>query len=163
MAIRVPSDVLEALGEFTGHFWSNSLALEPVICDAIRTYIKQGTAQGTVAKRAAEDQQLPAASSEAGYQWKEVFLPEGTKLRASFDHQPYFAVVEGAEIKYGQEALSPSSFANLRGSGNRNAWKSIWLRLPGSGAWLRADVCRSVRQAAIARLLGGEAHAASSR
>jgi hypothetical protein len=34
--IRVPSDVLEALGEHTGHFWSDSLALEPFVCEAIR-------------------------------------------------------------------------------------------------------------------------------
>ncbi|MES2347954.1 MAG: hypothetical protein V4641_10345 [Pseudomonadota bacterium] len=59
--IRVPSDVLEALGEFTGHFWSD------------------------------------------------------------FDHQYYFAMVAGAEIKYGEHVVSPSCFANLQGSGNRNA------------------------------------------
>jgi len=66
-------------------------------------------------------------------------------------------VVEGDEIKYGQQALSPSRFANLQGSGNRNAGKAIWLRLPGSDQWLLADVCRSARQAAIARLLEGGA------
>ncbi|WP_229417116.1 hypothetical protein [Massilia sp. Root418] len=50
--------------------------------------------------------------------------------------------------------MSPSCFANLHGSGNRNAWKAIWLRFPGSDEWLLADVCRSARKAAIARLLG---------
>ncbi|MQA40540.1 hypothetical protein, partial [Rugamonas aquatica] len=101
--------------------------------------------------------QQPAELSEAGYQWKEVFLPEGTRLRASFGRQQYFATVAGAEIKYGKHAVSPSCFANLQGSGNRNAWKAIWLRLPGSDAWLLADVCRAARKAAIARLLAGEA------
>jgi len=43
---------------------------------------------------AAPAQATPA--SEAGYQWKQVFLPHGTRLRAS---------------------------------GNRNAWKAVWLRL----------------------------------
>ncbi|MFS2004054.1 hypothetical protein ACEN9F_10555 [Duganella sp. CT11-25] len=141
--IRVPSDVLEALGEFTGHFWSDSLSLEPFICDAIRAYMKPTPAV----------QQQPAAPSEAGYQWKELFLPEGTRLRASFGQKHYFAVVKGGEIKYGEHALSPSCFANLQGRGNRNAWKAIWLRLPGSDQWLLADVCRSARKAAIARLL----------
>jgi hypothetical protein len=55
--------------------------------------------------------------------------------------------------------MSPSRFANLQGSGNRNAWKAIWLRLPGSDEWLLADVCRSARKAAIARLPGGGAQA----
>lgn len=143
--IRVPADVLEELGAFTGHFWSDSLALEPFICEAIRNYMK---------KPAPAVSQQPATASEAGYQWKEVFLPEGTTLRAGFGRQPYFATVVGAEIKYGEHAISPSCFANLQGSGNRNAWKAIWLRLPGSEEWLLADVCRSAKKAAIGRLIG---------
>jgi hypothetical protein len=143
--IRVPSDVLEALGEFTGHFWSDSLALEPFICEAIRNYMRPAPAAQT----------QPASASEAGYQWKQLFLPEGTRLRASFGGHSYFAQVQGDAIKYGEDAMSPSRFANLQGSGNRNAWKAVWLRLPGSDEWLLADVCRSARKAAIARLLGG--------
>ena len=148
--IRVPPDLLEALGAHTGHFWS-SLELEPIICDMIRDYMKPPPAVPA----------QPAGPSEAGYQWKEVFLPEGTRLRASFDRKPYFATVDGAEIKYGEHVISPSCFANLHGSGNRNAWKAIWLRLPGSDEWLLADVCRSARKAAIARLLGGASHEAA--
>jgi hypothetical protein len=147
--IRVPSDVLEALGEFTGHCWSDSLSLEPFICAAIRNYVRPAPAAQT----------QPTAASRAGYQWKQVFLPEGTRLRACFGGHHYFAQVEGGEIKYGEHAMSPSRFANLQGSGNRNAWKALWLCLPGSEEWLLADVCRSARKAAIARLLGGSAHA----
>ncbi|MQA21725.1 hypothetical protein [Rugamonas rivuli] len=151
--IRVPDDVLLELGEFTGLFWSDVFGLEPFVCEAIRNYINPPP----------PPPQQPVALSEAGYQWKELFLPEGTRLRASFDHQQYFATVEGAEIKYGKHAISPSCFANLYGSGNRNAWKAIWLRLPGSDAWLLADVCRAARKAAIARLLAGEAPENSQR
>lgn len=142
--IRVPCETLEALGEFTGNFWSDTLALEPFICEAIDSYMK--------AAPTARQQQ--ASPSEAGYQWKQVFLPEGTRLRACFGAQPYYANVEGADIKYGEHAVSPSCFANLHGSGNRNAWKAIWLRLPGSDEWLLADVYRSARKVAVARLLG---------
>jgi hypothetical protein len=121
-----------------------------IILEAIDNYIKAPPAQ---------QQQQPAAPSEAGYQWKQVFLPEGTRLRACFGKQPYYATVEGAQIKYGEHAVSPSCFANLYGSGNRNAWKAIWLRLPGSDEWLLADVCRSARKAAIARMFGEAAPA----
>lgn len=148
--IRVPGELLEELGAFTGHFWSDSLRLEPYICEAIRNYIDPP---------AVEPQSQAAPSdpqSGLGYQWKEVFLPEGSTLRASFGKKPYFATVRGAEIKYGEHPVSPSCFANLYGSGNRNAWKAIWLRLPGSDAWLLADVYRAARKAAIARLLAGE-------
>lgn len=98
----------------------------------------------------------PGPRCARGYQWKEVFLPEGTELRANFGKQSYFARVQGEEITYGEQALSPSCFANLHGSGNRNAWKAIWLRLPGSDAWLLADVCRSAQKASITRLLAGD-------
>ena len=150
--IRVPSDLLEALGEFTGECWSDSLALEPFICDAIRNYLRPAAA--------AQAEAQPDATSGAGYQWTQVFLPEGTRLRASFGGHCYFAVVEGGEIKYGEYAMSPSRFANLQGSGNRNAWKAVWLCVPGGEEWLLADVCRSARQAAIARLIGDGAPAA---
>ncbi|MES2162122.1 MAG: hypothetical protein V4476_13275 [Pseudomonadota bacterium] len=145
--IRVPDDVLVELGEFTGTFWSDSFAQEPFVIEAIRNYIKPATPAP----------QQPVEATEAGYQWKQVFLPEGTRLRASFGRQPYFATVVGAEIKYDGHAVSPSCFANLHGSGNRNAWKAVWLRLPGSNEWLLADVCRSARKAAIARLHEGGA------
>jgi hypothetical protein len=143
--VHLPSDVLEELGEYTGHFWSHTWLMEPTICEAIRAYMKPTPAVS----------QQPVAASEAGYQWKEVFLPEGTKMRAGFGREYYFAVVEGEEIKYGDRVISPSCFANLRGSGNRNAWKTIWLRFPDSDAWLLADVCRSARKAAITRLMEG--------
>jgi hypothetical protein len=151
--IRVPSDLLEELGAFTGNSWSDSLALEPYICEAIRNYLVPPPAQPQPA------QPTPPAdlSCELGYQWKEVFLPEGTRLRANFDKKPYFATVHEAEIRYGEHAVSPSCFANLYGSGNRNAWKAVWLRFPGSDAWLLADVCRGARKASITRLLTTDA------
>ena len=144
LPVYLPCKTLEALGEFTGKWWSDTYNLEPFVCQAIDNFVKQAPA----------GEQPPPAPSEAGYQWKQVFLPEGTRLRASFARQPYYATVEGAEIRYGERAVSPSCFANLQGSGNRNAWKAIWLRLPGSDEWLLADVWRSARKAAIAGLLG---------
>ncbi|NGZ86475.1 hypothetical protein [Duganella aceris] len=144
--IRVPDNLLVEMGKFTGLHWNDSFGMEPYVCEALRNYMKP----------APPPQEQVASPSESGYQWKEVFLPEGTRLRASFDHQQYFAVVAGAEIKYGEHAISPSCFANLFGSGNRNAWKAVWLRLPGSTEWLLADVCRSARKAAIARLMEGD-------
>lgn len=39
-------------------------------------------------------------------------------------------------------AITPSRLANVRGCGTRNAWKTLWVHLPGSTRWLRADRCR---------------------
>lgn len=139
--MRLPSDVLEELSAFSGFFWS-SWEQEPIICDAIRAYIKPKP----------PEQPQAAAPTDIGYQWKQLFLPEGTRLRASFGRQPYFASVEGTEIKCDGQSLSPSGFANLRGSGNRNAWKAVWLRFPGSAQWVLADDCRTLQKAATERL-----------
>ncbi|WP_072786135.1 hypothetical protein [Duganella sacchari] len=141
--IHLPPDVLEELGAHSGFFWPD-FQLEPIICDAIRAYISPAPA-------APAEQ---AATMDDGYQWKQLFLPDGTRLRASFGRTHYFAVVQGAEIRYGEQAVSPSGFANLKGSGNRNAWKTVWLRFPGSELWVLADVCRAQHKAAISRLFG---------
>lgn len=146
--VRISSDLLVALGEFTGQHWSDSLALEPFVSEAILNYV-----QGRPAVQA---EPAPESDPEAGYQWKQVFLSDGTRLRASFKGQNYFADVKGDLIMHGGHAMSPSRFANLCGSGNRNAWKAVWLRFPGSEEWLLADVCRSARKAAIARLIGDD-------
>lgn len=142
---RLPADLLVELGELTGIRW-NSWELEPIICEAIRRYMHPP---------AAPAREQTSTTSDAGYQWKQVYLPDGTRLRASFGGQPHFATVTGTEIKSGDLALTPSGFANLYGSGNRNAWKAVWLRFPGNEQWVLADVCRAKQKAAIVRLFGG--------
>ncbi len=146
--VRLPADVLEELGDHSGRWWSDP-ALEPIIVEAIRAYIKPAPAK----------RQPPTDSDTAGYQWKQLFLPAGTRLRASFGGKPSFAVVVGDDVLFDGQAVSPSGFANRHGSGNRNAWKAVWLRFPGSEQWLLADVCRAQQSAAIARLFGGDGQA----
>jgi len=144
-SVRIPVEVLQALSEHTGIFWS-SWEMEPVICKAIHAWMNPAPPPQQQAQEAAR------ASGEAGYQWKQLFLPEGTRLRASFGGQHDFAVVTGSEIQHNEQPISPSRFANLRGSGNRNAWKAVWLRFPGGEQWLLADTCRATQKALISRL-----------
>jgi len=50
--------VLEDLGKFTGHFWSDTLALEPFICETFRHRLpclagqKKGRGKGSEASAA---------------------------------------------------------------------------------------------------------------
>jgi hypothetical protein len=148
---RLPADLLVELGELTGIHW-NSWELEPIICEAIRRYMHP---------QAAAVPSQTSTASDTGYQWKQVYLPDGTRLRASFGGKPYFATVSGTEIKSGDLTLTPSGFANLQGSGNRNAWKAVWLRFPGNEQWVLADVCRTKQNAAIARLFAGADYVAA--
>lgn len=143
----IPSDLLVALGDAEGTWWSDP-ELQPVICDAIRAWIARPTQ--------AQAQQEVAATG-AGLQWKQLFLPDGTRLRATFGKESWQAVVQDGQLRYGEHIVSPSCFANLHGSGNRNAWKAVWLRFPDNEQWFLADTCRAKQKEAIARLFAGAA------
>jgi hypothetical protein len=83
--------------------------------------------------------QVPGLS---GYQWKRLFLPDGTALRTVVKGCQLRAKVEEAKIVFEGRAVSPSQFANSAGAVGRNAWKAIWLLFPGSGGWMLAADCR---------------------
>lgn len=78
-----------------------------------------------------------------GFQWKSIFLPDGTRLRTSYCHTTEYARVIGDHIVSDDGTrLSPSRFANRHAKG-RNAWRFVWLRFPGDDYWSRAADCRS--------------------
>ncbi|MFA9217203.1 MAG: hypothetical protein ACEQSK_08865 [Sphingomonadaceae bacterium] len=78
-----------------------------------------------------------------GIQWKNLFLPAGTRLRTSYQATTEFAKVVGNRILSDEEVpMTPSQFANRHAKG-RNAWRFIWLRFPGEENWVRADDCRA--------------------
>ncbi len=150
-AVHLPIELLAALGDDPAT-WYPDLRVESIICDAIRAWI---------APAPPAQAQQSSAAADAGYQWKQVFLPDGTRLRAKFGRETWHATVQEGQIKFGEHLVSPSCFANLHGSGNRNAWKAVWLRFPGTEQWVLADTCRTMQKAAIARLFAGDAPAAA--
>lgn len=78
-----------------------------------------------------------------GFQWKNLFLPNGTRLRTTYCHATEFAKVVGDHIvSEDGSRLTPSRFANRHAKG-RNAWRFVWLRFPGEDDWSRAADCRS--------------------
>jgi hypothetical protein len=83
---------------------------------------------------------MPATS---GYQWKQLFLPNGTLLRTIFNGTNFHCLVEGDRIRYNGEIISPSGFANAVGGVRRNAWKVIWLLFPNSPVWKLAGALRA--------------------
>jgi hypothetical protein len=78
----------------------------------------------------------------SGYQWKHLFLPNGTLLRTVFSGKSFHCLVEGDHIRYNGEIISPSGFANAVGGVRRNAWKVIWILFPDSSAWKLAGALR---------------------
>jgi hypothetical protein len=86
---------------------------------------------------------LKNGQSLRGFQWKNVFLPEGTSLRTTYQQNIEFAKVVGDRIlSEDGESLTPSSLVNRHAKG-RNAWRLIWLRFPGDDQWVRAIDCRA--------------------
>lgn len=74
-----------------------------------------------------------------GYQWKTVFLPEGTQLRAWNRTCFAYAEVIGDNIVYLDEAVSPHEFICRCKGISRSAWAEVALLFPGANHWKRAD------------------------
>jgi hypothetical protein len=86
---------------------------------------------------------MPATS---GYQWKHVFLPNGTLLRTIFNGKNFHCLVEDDQISYNGEKMSPSRFANTVGGIRRNAWKVIWILFPNTSVWKLAGTLRTKKR-----------------
>ncbi|WP_426100595.1 hypothetical protein [Massilia sp. TSP1-1-2] len=82
-------------------------------------------------------------ASSQGYQWKTLFLPSGTELRMSTRQSTYHARVEGDDILFQGRRVSPRGFTLAVVGEGRNAWRDVWLRLPGERYWKQAVSCRA--------------------
>lgn len=74
-----------------------------------------------------------------GYQWKTVFLPEGTQLRAWNRSGFAYAEVIGDCIIYLGDPVSPHEFIGRCKGISRSAWAEVSLLFPGEDHWNRAD------------------------
>jgi hypothetical protein len=101
---------------------------------------------------AAQAQRASAAHQSAamkGYQWKDVFLPDGTVLRTVLEGRNVHATVEGDTVIFNGRTVSPSRFVNSAGKTVRNAWTAIWLLFPHQSIWKLANDCRAHRPGRI--------------
>lgn len=88
---------------------------------------------------------LPPGADPAklrGYQWKSLFLPEGTILRSWSYGEHNYARVEGDKIMHQGRSVSPNEFARLFARTARNAWFDLSVRRPGDKRFTMADVLR---------------------
>jgi hypothetical protein len=85
-------------------------------------------------------------SQSRGYTWRYkdtyLFLAQGTELRMRYKEQYHYAKVEGDEIMYQGERVSPGSLTKKIAGSSRNAWRDLWIRRPGESEWTLADQCR---------------------
>jgi hypothetical protein len=84
--------------------------------------------------------------SIGGYQWKELFLPDGSELRMRFRGAYYYARIDGDQLKYAGEIVSPRGWALMVTGTVRNPWRDIWIRRGINECWTRASMWRSASE-----------------
>ena len=78
-----------------------------------------------------------------GYQWQNVFLPNGTQVRMTYKGDTTHAEIRHEKLCWGGETMSPSEFARrVAGNTSRNAWRDLYIKFPGDGRWEFADDLR---------------------
>jgi hypothetical protein len=87
-----------------------------------------------------------------GYQWKSLFLPNGTGVRMQYGGEYFHAEVMDEELIYQAKPTSPHRLATKVAGTGRNAWRDLWVRLPGEKNWTCANLLR-IRQAKQAAAL----------
>lgn len=82
-----------------------------------------------------------------GYQWRDVHLPNGTRLKMTYKGDAYFADVRHEKVRYEGHSYSPSQWAGeIANNTARNAWRDIWLQFPKKTNWeLAANVRRKIQ------------------
>lgn len=140
--LHLPDDVFHGLTKHTGERWFGPKT-EAVLCKLIRGWIAHTAAMPDMLE--AEHDTTPSVPHDAGkgYQWKQLFLPNGTELRTTFCGKSSYAKVQDEVIICDGDATTPSRLANASGCGTRNAWRAIWLRFPGDRTWKLAAACRA--------------------
>jgi hypothetical protein len=82
-------------------------------------------------------------SATRGYQWKDVFLPEGTELRMRYRGAWYYAKIVRDRLIYAGENVSPREWGLMVTGGVRNAWRDVWIRRSVADCWTRASTWRA--------------------
>jgi hypothetical protein len=118
------------------------------LCDYLR--MSGSTLSATDAIISAVKQWIAAesepATPERGYQWKRVFLPDGTRVRMQSDGEWSYADVIGDELMYRGRTVSPRQLTIAIAGNGRNAWRDLWIRRPGEKGWSGADRLRRAHE-----------------
>jgi hypothetical protein len=77
-----------------------------------------------------------------GYQWKQLFLPNGTQVYMSFNQKKHYAFVKHGQFCFEGRTDSPSQFANSVAGHSRNAWRDLFIKRSKDNKWILADRLR---------------------
>jgi hypothetical protein len=150
--LPVSHDALLALDT---HLRDNAIALP--LTDAVALAIRAWLADSAGAVEISEPAQ-PAEGDFAsrGYQWRELFLPDGTALRMRYGDQVHHARVTGDAIVFLGRPVSPRQLTLAIAGEGRNAWRDLSLRLPGEQRFRPACVLRRLAKVSVEPRLASE-------
>lgn len=81
-------------------------------------------------------------SPSEGYQWKQLFLPNGTKIFMTFGQKKHQAIVKHGAFTFNDTTGSPSQFAIFIAGHSRNAWRDLYVKRPKDVEPVLADKLR---------------------
>lgn len=125
-------------------------AVPPAAYDELCSFLRQSRSALTPAEAIAHAIKLwiaktraDAAAPPRGYQWKQLFLPDGALVRLHCRDNWYAAKVIDDELIFLGEAVSPNQMVQQVFDDKRSAWQELWLRFPGEKDWTNAALLRT--------------------
>lgn len=106
--------------------------------------------------RANYDEEFEATygEPEGYYQWDNLRLWNGTRVRMKYKGESHEAAVVDEELLFDGIAYSPSQLARAIADGtSRNAWRDLWIKEVGTNEWVLADELRIREKSRIATKL----------
>ncbi len=133
-----------------------SLVLPPHLVSELALHLRNSGSTSTLLQAAAEaihawiaahtppepDSAPSDGEQVRGYQWKTLFLPHGTEVRMTTRDKTHHARVIGDDLMYGYRRVSPRGMTLAIAGDGRNAWRDLWIRMPGEKYFLPASRCR---------------------
>jgi hypothetical protein len=77
-----------------------------------------------------------------GFQWKCLFLAEGSQIRMHYRDTWHYAEVVGDEIIHQNCVVTPRQLTIAIAGQGHNAWRALWIRRPGESDWTAASLLR---------------------
>ena len=111
--------------------------------DAVLQRLLRGETASAASPAAAANEQPPRA---AGAFFKDVLLPDGTELRATYKGKTYFAKISGSEWidgLTGERRSSPSQAAYFITNNHVNGWLFWLVKRPGDQVWHSLNALRA--------------------
>jgi hypothetical protein len=117
--------------------------IEDIIMDYLeRTKNDDGWQEGYYEYIEKQESYKDYGDPDEGYQWKQLFLPNGTKIFMPLRQKKYQAIVEHGKFIFNGIKSSPSKFANSVAGHNRNAWLDLYIKRPKDVEPVLADRLR---------------------